>query len=583
MSPKKRQLKFIDQTKWTIQKQTRAKSAATKLSGMFLSTFDGKVSGRNTSLPVGDDKPNIPLSATDTTEESIDESIRQFMDYPFNVGDSQLFEKELSELIQPAASYGFRDLNETMDEPTKMNPEIYVTDTEVNEPERPRNVDSESFVPPLTDSQIASLGSPHHQNEFRLINHYCRIMCNFYSVKDPEWNFYTYICDRLACCYVPLKYSLLAWSALHLSIVESTPQKLANNYYNSSLQAVMGHDFVKSDVPIEMLLITAYFLVHYDIMAGTKHCYQILRHVWSSLRIGRFFNNRPGHCPTLSSFGYQIVVWLLYIDIRSSLFSGNISFPDYILNGDCPPKSKRNPNIEYLSTSTVYEKRAVSNIFSRSTRYLSGAYGPCYPTEYFKDDELQSKILVLMMRDMMMFGRLIRLRNWLNQCGNSTEFDSNSLQKEIKELYWDNHKMLQWSGHSRMSSFHVLIENALIHAIIIYFDRICHPDIRSNEKCQDSASEILKISVQLKNLRCRDTPGSTQWPFPLFIAGVETTDVIYQNWILEELKNCEGEGWGLHLGKMRKLFTECIDRQAKTKRRVDIGEVMELTTGVFVL
>lgn len=530
----------------------------------------------------------------DNDDEDKYPSMEQFLDYPFSVEDTKLLEKELSGLIQPAESYGFYGLEENKDiwnsSDDKYTFNFELSNHSADEDSTGHSPDKESknlglnmstgstvsYPRPLSDTQIFSLNPVNSYNEFRLINHYCRTMCSFYSVKDPAWNFYTYVSDRLTCRYDPLKYALLAWSALHLSIVEESSFSVANKYYTLSLRAVMGNNTLfQGDVPMELFLVTAYFLVHFDIMAGTKHAYQILRYVWSTLRIGRFFQSGPG--PTLSPFGYQIVVWLLYLDIRSSLFVGNISFPDYILKQD------RNPNIEYLSTSNVYEKRAILNIFSRSRKLLSGAYGAKYPKEYSEDDEIQEKILILMVRNMMMFGRLIRLRNWLNQCGNSTEFDANSLKNEISKLYDDNQNLLKYSGKSRMSSFHVLIENALIYSIIIYFDRICYPDIRTSSKCQKAASEILKIAVQLKKLRSHGTPGSTQWPFPLFIAGVETTDVIYQKWIMEELKECDEEGWGLHLGKTRQLFKACIERQAETHRRVDIGEIMESVVGVFVL
>jgi len=543
-----------------------------------------------------EEEPNDDTRVDDNnTDDDKYPSMDQFLDYPFSVEDTKLLEKELSGLIQSAKSYGFSGLPEDkdiLDQPQaectfdfELSNHSADDDSSNQSPsEDSKNTGLESagstsaaiYPKPLSDTQIFSLKPINSYNEFRLINHYCRVMCSFYSVKDPAWNFYTYVCDRFVCRYDPLKYALLAWSALHLSIIEETSFSVANKYYSLSLRAVMGNNtLLHGDVPMELFLATAYFLVHFDIMAGTKHAYQILRYVWSTLRIGRFFQSGPG--PTLSPFGYQIVVWLLYLDIRSSLFVGNISFPDYILKQD------RNPNIEYLSTSDIYEKRAILNIFSRSRKLLSGAYGSKYPKEYSVDDEIQEKILILMVRNMMMFGRLIRLRNWLNQCGNSTEFDANSLRNEISDLYNDNQNLLQYSGKSRMSFFHVLIENALIYSIIIYFDRICYPDIRTNGKCQKAASEILKIAVQLKKLRSHGTPGSTQWPFPLFIAGVETTDVIYQKWIVEELKECDEEGWGLHLGKMRKLYRECIKKQEETQRRVDIGDIMEKITGVFFL
>lgn len=614
-------VKFVDQTRKTIQKESGVKKITKKaIPGVRICHFDSS-------------KKKAEATAVSTLKLSKEDT---FVNYPFFIEDAALFQKELSDLIQPAASYGISGLEndasdwgapvvstanfwqslapltgnfteqDISDDKSHSKTSSWIGDqdgyddynlseeADGNDDDEHEDMatDMKKYPKPLTESQVETVEPYELYNELRLFTHYSHVMSRFYSVKDPSWNFYSYVADRLASRYMPLKYAILGWSALHISIIESSSSEIGNKYYNIALVAMVNY---KDKIPIELFLVTAYFLVQFDIMAGTRHTYQILRFVWSTLRIGRLFESKS-RVPKLTPFAYQIIIWLLYVDIRSALFSGNITFPDYIFGTSTEvdhgrkhksrvkeTKMDRNPNIEYLSTSETYEKRAVSNIFSKSKNLLKGIYGSWYPDEYTKDDSLQENILVLMVRNMMMFGRLIRLRNWLNQCGNSTEFDTKSLVKEISILQVQNQKLTELCGSSRMSAFHVLIENALMNAIIIYFDRICYPDIRTNKKCQKAASEILKIAVQLKTLRPKGTPGSTQWPFPLFIAGVETTDVVYQNWIAKELSDSDKEGWGLNLGKTRILFKECIAKQEETGRRIDIGDVMARKTGVFVL
>lgn len=436
------------------------------------------------------------------------------------------------------------------------------------------------------------------QNEFRLVCHYCRVMCKFYSVKEPQWNFYSIVSNVFAYRYIPLKESILAWSSLHLSIVEGTPLTTAKNYFQSAISSVIKENFLKSSIPIELLLASAFFLCHFDIMSGETNTIWILRHVWSTGRIGLIFepkekndgeNTRTDRkLPVLSAFAYQIITWLVYLDIRSALFVGNISFPDYIAledkrREDFTAKYERSSDLEYLTIADKYESKAVYNIFANSRQVLSSMYGPSYPKDFQSTDDLQDQILVLMVKNMLMFGTLIRLRCWFELCGNSTEFDPQSVQQRIDALYIETQKLSSIKANDSVSLFHILIIKALVHASIIYFDRICNPNIRTNEKCQLAAYEILKVALKLREIRSLKTPGSTQWPFPLFIAGVETDDVVHQNWILEELERCEEEGWGLHIGKTKILLKECIRRQGELNQRVDIGAVMEELTGYFIL
>lgn len=433
-------------------------------------------------------------------------------------------------------------------------------------------VESESIFEPLD-----------YQNEFRLVNHYCRSMCEFYSVKEPKWNFYSMVSNHYAYRFTPLRYSLLAWSGLHLSIVEKSSSSLSKTYYKTALTLIMKENFHNSSVPIELLLASAYFLALYDLMEGTGNTVFILKHVWSTLRVGNIFESElnQSNDQKLSAFGYQIITWLIYIDIKSALFIGNINFPDYIFLDN---SKNQNLNIQYLTVSEVYESKTVLNIYQHSRHVLSDIYGESYPKKNILTDNTQDKILVLMVKNMLLLGSLIRLRCWLELCGNSTDFDPQSLETKINMLHQESMKLYQYENDKEdVTLFHILIINALIHSSVIYFDRICHPDIRTNDRSQKSADEILKIALKLKNLRGIETPGSLQWPLPMFIAGIETTHDIQKDWILHELDNYEDAGWGSQIGKMKILLQNTWKEQDKVNSRVDVGKLMHDITGYFVM
>lgn len=63
------------------------------------------------------------------------------------------------------------------------------------------------------------------------------------------------------------------------------------------------------------------------------------------------------------------------------------------------------------------------------------------------------------------------------------------------------------------------------------------------------------------------------WPLPIFIAGVETTDEFYQDWVVSYLK--EMSGWGKNLIWARRLLKGVLKQQGQENKRVQIRQVMD--------
>ncbi|ONH65225.1 Sterol regulatory element-binding protein ECM22 [Cyberlindnera fabianii] len=436
------------------------------------------------------------------------------------------------------------------------------------------------------------------QNEFRLVCHYCTHMTRFYSLKDPRWNFYAVVNEDLAYRFRPLKYAILAWSSLHLSILKKEENNLdtAQRYYQQALKELMAEDFATSEIPLDILLVGSFFLCVFDVMASQNQLVSILRHVWTSLRLGALFE--PSNLPKMSALSYQVITWMIYLDVRSSLFVGNIQFPNYVdvaprrvqnspaKGSSATPDQKNDDNddVQYLLKSNLYEESVIANIFGHSRAVLQSAFGTRYPSSSVKADNAMDRILVLMVKNMLLFATLVRLRNWLSECGNSLEFHPETLQSKIDELRAETQALFVVHNiQDPLFRFHVLIELALINAASIYFHRLLNPDIRTTPHCQLAATKIIDIAQQLKGLRNPGTPGSLQWPFPLVIAGVETADPVHQSWVLNELEQNNEEGWSIGLSTVRKVVREAVKRQNEQGRRVDIGELMiELNCMVII-
>lgn len=123
------------------------------------------------------------------------------------------------------------------------------------------------------------------------------------------------------------------------------------------------------------------------------------------------------------------------------------------------------------------------------------------------------------------------------------------------------------------TSFHHLTVSALHYCATILLNRIIEPNVRTDEESQSAARAICKITRKLRSAGFLRTPRSLVWPLPIFIAGIETTDSIYQEWILNYME--EIEDWGPNIKTMRLLFCKIIKRQEREYRRVKVRDIME--------
>jgi hypothetical protein len=99
------------------------------------------------------------------------------------------------------------------------------------------------------------------------------------------------------------------------------------------------------------------------------------------------------------------------------------------------------------------------------------------------------------------------------------------------------------------------------------------PNIRTDKEAQAAAYELIHICYRLRKAKYLRTPRSLIWPLPIFIAAIEITDEIYQDWALSYFE--ELEHWGTNTRKTRELLERVIERQKREGRRVKVRDVME--------
>ena len=116
------------------------------------------------------------------------------------------------------------------------------------------------------------------------------------------------------------------------------------------------------------------------------------------------------------------------------------------------------------------------------------------------------------------------------------------------------------------ATFHKLTVDALRSSVTIAFRRAIQPNVRTDPECQAAAAEIVKITRLLRKTKYLRSPRSTIWPLPLLIAGIETTDGVYQDWIVDYMK--ELGSWGSHIVKCTENLERIIAEQERTGCRV---------------
>lgn len=87
--------------------------------------------------------------------------------------------------------------------------------------------------------------------------------------------------------------------------------------------------------------------------------------------------------------------------------------------------------------------------------------------------------------------------------------------------------------------------------------------------------------MKLKKANKLHNPHSVFSLLPVFLAGVETTDEIYQDWVKQYLK--DASNWGLHAREASRLLQCVLEVQDQTQRRLPLENIARLATTPLVL
>ena len=240
--------------------------------------------------------------------------------------------------------------------------------------------------------------------ESLLIRHYEAFMAKFLSVKDPQWNLYTYMLrSPQGSSESPLRYSLLAWSAFHISSLKKSSPHEGARYYHAASSTVndLTKEFTNPNGRIilserlRMLLSATFFLCYIDIMACQPN--QLFARI-RALKIAISSNWEPIYS-ALSPITSRLLIWISYLEIRASLWGG------FETNPDCCSSQK-------LLLDMLSDRVSLTSFYTRSGSYLQECFGEQYPTSELNHDLQQEAGNLKLLDIMSVLGQIVTFERW---------------------------------------------------------------------------------------------------------------------------------------------------------------------------
>ncbi|KAL7930652.1 major facilitator superfamily domain-containing protein [Trichoderma chlorosporum] len=539
-------------------------------------------------------------------------------------------------------------------------------DPPLHEEKRAKFTDS----PPKTDETSPS----HVKFDDVYLTHFERLInnCGYSSKEDGKGNYLRFILDYIKSSHCsrdsPFRFAVLAWAAKHLAATSFSEDESWKTYYTQAVQALgrisccgdshdtsgVGAALPTSQYAIsskaELTISSALFLCRCDVLNGDSD--SILS------RLDNLKEHLTCHLsdPSLSALVCKFLLWLCYIDVRLRIFSSQLP------SGD---SGESNPMTTLLDALIHHPK--YDYVLSRSHSYLSETFGYTYPPDELAQDEKKVPISVRTHETFYLISNMLQYRSWKHTAEQKPDFPGYHELAEAKEtaISLDIRRMdtefdlaiatnpaantlrnvtSPSNNNSNCgTSTHMVGDNPDLHSLPpvtisrdidraslewlscyaaflsakVLWSRLLYPGVRSDSTAMVATSGILKIALQLRQLHRKSklaslmkVPRSMLWPLPVFIAGIETTDEIYADWIREfmnemasamnhiarERSHITGEDLNHprgnktdHLGDQKPILVLMMrvrERQDRLGRRVDVQGIMseaDIANNVFLL
>jgi hypothetical protein len=243
----------------------------------------------------------------------------------------------------------------------------------------------------LNIPQQMSIVYGNSHGELPLLHRYENHMPNLLTSKNSPWNPYRYMLNSTQDTPdSPLRHGILSWTCSYISYREQNPTYSGAAYYVSasgSISSLLQELTIstgslvptrrneKTAEKLYMLLSTAFFLCQCDMMLCD---YSSMQSRLDSIK--NLFERHWTHLsPSLGSLESRLLIWLAYLDLRSSLFSKQ----------NRPLVESRQGNHDLLHTLVKLKAFPSLRAYPEGESYLSESFGGNYPRDEIEEDLIQ--------------------------------------------------------------------------------------------------------------------------------------------------------------------------------------------------
>ncbi|ATY63965.1 Fungal transcriptional regulatory [Cordyceps militaris] len=405
----------------------------------------------------------------------------------------------------------------------------------------------------------------------------------FLSTKQSIYTCFHYLVHSAqAIPNSPLCHAILGWVYAYLTQLTAGSTSSRDEHYSAAseglrvlvaeLMAPLPQAIWRRASTSEQLssyLSTTFFVCQHDLMTENFSSFltrigeakSVFQHHWAD-------GTLPG--PVES----RIVIWLAFLELRF-----------FFLGGEAYARAEDPKDFMTL----LDEAKALPMLRRARTQksVLSEMFPHNLPQEEDEEDLRKDRCRVQFDEFMCHLAKMRRFAAWNMMQGQHPNPDS-ALLKELREakvealhanlrrlqaeceLAMPSSKVLPPSSCHTVDSitFHTLTVRALRSCTVIMFKRVTDTGSRTDAESQEAVADIVRIARLLRQTKYLRSPRSTIWPLPLYIAGIETTDGIYQDWILDYIK--ELGSWGAHMQVAADALQRIISQQEKTGFRASL-------------
>lgn len=365
-------------------------------------------------------------------------------------------------------------------------------------------------------------------------------------------------------------------------------------HYSSALRLLSdGLASVDNTKHLDSLLTALWLMLLYEQQFGDSACKAYSSHLQGvasliQLRVGRLLelpgcaknssqssltgarNTRPGDIQ-ISMYAARMLVWIALLDaaaassgvgghVNAAMFSLLLSAPgDEVKSGHDPVKA-----------------------FSALHRYTNPLYrnlwGDAYPQSELLDDVENRNIYSLLGQCAILRFMIAQLATLYRRCSEEAAIKSKVIEAsivEVGELFRDlidvanELSMTTDNAHRLVANIRAIVP--FYHAVVLDFMRVSAFNEPLGERQRSALKCIMNLAYQSYKHGGDEALARVAWP--LFLAVLETDDMLHRDWILDRFKAL-GK-YGKNYERAYRFLVDSVPRQQHAGRRIDLREHMQ--------